>query len=638
LFTLIASSNGVDVDSLAAMARAMRGGTGELRFGFDEKDPAHRWCGAAVRVPGLLPEDRYDIQPLLSPDGDVIFVCQVRLDNRDELLDRLRPARPGEIADSSLLFAAFLKWGESCSDYLAGDYAYAAYSKRSRKVVAAVDHYGHARLYYASSSSRIILSTQLAALRACAGLSLSCNEVALGVLAEGQWQNGATPYNEINQLPGGELLTWTQRDGTSGQLATRRWWNPETRPTTHFSNPDDYVQRTRELFTHAVNGCLRSLTPVSSTLSGGLDSGLVTAMAAHQLNRSGGNLTAFTHAPDPHYACPERRGWDADDAPYAAQTAAFHPNIRHVVLRSDGRAALDLVPQIHRYSGNPVRNGANHLWLDQIGCAAAASGSRVVLTGARGGCAFSYTGLGAFAELISRWQWKSAIQFATGAQRAGQRSAWKTIGGDLLPPRLFEMLRSRVYAEKAEKGQKKNRDQRLFLTLDAFRKRHAELVDRSLPTPRTRAHLAYGATEAFGIWSADSLPQWGIERRDPTSDRRLVEFLLTVPLAAFAHGGLWRGLARELGKGLMPDSVRLRQTRGEQAADYAPIVQRHIARYHEVRQRMARSPSCQQIFDMSALESAMNMAAKRKVAKILYDRIDRAIDAGTFLMEHERAA
>ena len=77
--------------------------------------------------------------------------------------------------------------------------------------------------------------------------------------------------------------------------------------------------------------------------------------------------------------------------------------------------------------------------------------------------------------------------------------------------------------------------------------------------------------------------------RDPTSDRRLIEGLLSFPLAAFSYAGRSRGLARELGRGILPDAVRLRRTQGQQAADYACFMTRQSVRYQEAIVAMAAS-------------------------------------------------
>src|SRR5689334_16993344 len=110
------------------MAAALRGGSA-VRLRHD----AQRFAVAAALKPAFLPEDEHDVQPLACETG--LFVCQARLDNRPELADRLGFADPA-IADSSLLAAAYERWGAECVDQLVGDYAFAAWHNAERKVVA----------------------------------------------------------------------------------------------------------------------------------------------------------------------------------------------------------------------------------------------------------------------------------------------------------------------------------------------------------------------------------------------------------------------------------------------------------------------------------------------------------------------
>jgi len=125
----------------------------------------------------------------------------------------------------------------------------------------------------------------------------------------------------------------------------------------------------------------------------------------------------------------------------------LYPNIRHVLLRSDGRVALDLIPHIHERSGTPVRNGANHLWLDAI---ARQAGSGVLLVGTRGNFSVSYTGVGCFAEMMRQWHWKAALDWALQARQTEGKPLWKTLMGGLLPRTLAASLRQRLYGESAE--------------------------------------------------------------------------------------------------------------------------------------------------------------------------------------------
>jgi asparagine synthase (glutamine-hydrolysing) len=596
----------------------LRGGTGALRLLPESLSTARQPVAAAVRVPGFLPEDGFDVQPLWSEDRTTLFVCQARLDNRAELLDALH-LNAAEVADSTILHAAYQRWGEDCVAHLAGDFAFVAYSTATQKLFAAVDHLAHYRLYYANHASRIVLCTQLAALQKHEHATVDI--VALGLSVEARYLPGLTPFRGIRQLAGGECLHWT-----TNAIGTRKWWQPETRPLTRFRNSTEYVEAARDAFERAVSSCLRSASSLSATLSGGLDSGLVTATAAGILQARGQSLKAYTSAPAIGNPVFRRARWDADDSSFAAQTAAFHANIEHVILRSDGRAALDLMPLIHQRCGNPVRNGSNHIWLDQI---ATTTGPGVLLTGARGNFSVSYTGAGGFAELLHQWRAKAALQCALDARRTEGKPLWKTLASGLFPRGVFESVRSRVYGEGTEI---------LSLTTKSFRDRHRKELHPSRPTQGTRAAFVRMATHPHFVWAADPLPLWGMEWRDPTGDRRLLELLLSFPLAAFAHQGRARGLAREMGRNLLPDTIRLRRTQGQQSSDYAAAMARHLPRYREAQERIAASEACRDVIDLSALGAALQRVAAGELSGAITSPIDRCIDAGLFVAQHVSAS
>ena len=525
-----------------------------------------------------------------------------------------------ETADSTLLLAAYERWGENCVAHLTGDFAFAVYSSEKQSLFAAVDHLAHYRLYYATHGKRISLSTQLAPLRHHQGQSASLDEVALGLSTEARYLPGLTPYRSIRQLTGGECLHWNQ-----SEVKTSRWWQPESRPPTRLKNPAEYVEAAHELFERAVTECLRSTTPVTSSLSGGLDSGLVTAAAARQLRNQGRSLTAYTSAPRQGTPVFERPRWDADDSSFAAQTAAFHPNINHVVLHGDGRVALDLIPDIHQRSGLCVRNGANHLWLDDI---ARKITPGVLLTGARGNFSVSYTGNGGFAELLRQRQWNAALQCALAARRSQNKPLWKTFASGLLPGHTFAYLRSLIYDKKWEV---------LSLTTAEFRRQHHSALHPQRPAPHTRAAFLRRAMLPNIVWAADPLAQWGIEWRDPLADRRLLELLLSFPLSAFAHQGQSRGLARQLGVGLLPEAIRLRRTQGQQAADYATAMAQQLPRYRALATRMADSHTCRALFDISLLRESLERVGAGELSGELTSPIDRCVDAGLLILEQEEA-
>src|SRR5690348_1439787 len=78
------------------------------------------------RLTPLLPEDKFDSQPLVGGDGRYILVADIRLDNREELAKDLGipDARARGMSDAAILLAAIERWDEACIERLAGDYAF----------------------------------------------------------------------------------------------------------------------------------------------------------------------------------------------------------------------------------------------------------------------------------------------------------------------------------------------------------------------------------------------------------------------------------------------------------------------------------------------------------------------------------
>jgi hypothetical protein len=79
MFVLLAGPGSAD-DALERMARELVGGHGAPRIWRDRD----RNAGAASLAPHFVPEDAFDAQPAASDERD--FVCQARIDNREELL------------------------------------------------------------------------------------------------------------------------------------------------------------------------------------------------------------------------------------------------------------------------------------------------------------------------------------------------------------------------------------------------------------------------------------------------------------------------------------------------------------------------------------------------------------------------
>jgi asparagine synthase (glutamine-hydrolysing) len=446
------------------------------------------------------------------------------------------------------------------------------------------------------------------------------NPTALGLFVTPRIEQGTTPYENIFQLQGGHVLTWQ-----GGAPIVRRWWTPDTAIRTTYRDPRDYLIQARELFDAAVAACSRSAGGISATLSGGLDSTLVAATAALQLHAHNGLLQTYTSIPEPGLACDSRAGWEIDDSPYVHDLAAMHENLRTSFVTPGGHCTLDILPAIYAGSRTPVRNGASLLWSSRICEASAAAGVRVILNGFKGNATLSQAGQGGIGDLLRRLRWSAALHAATTEAQQFDKPVWRVLAREIAGESGRKMHGAILgpAATAPLPG--------VQLLSPAFRAAHDDILATQAPPLTSRAALAGFAIKPTHGWGVDSVAQWGVELRDPTADRRLIERLLTFPPHAFLTDGRVRGLARAVGKDRLPDSIRLRTSKGEQTPELAAIVAAHAAAYREALAHAAEVPLFRETIQVERLKVIVDRLCAGNGSRQDADLADRALGAGLFM-------
>ncbi len=122
-------------------------------------DRRFAWSEGEVALGGnlmyLLPEDGLDRQPLWSADKTACLVADVRLDNRADLARELGLTRAEEMADSAILLAAWMRWGEGCLEHLLGGFAFAVWTPGRRELLRRATMRGSGRCF--TSGARIFV-------------------------------------------------------------------------------------------------------------------------------------------------------------------------------------------------------------------------------------------------------------------------------------------------------------------------------------------------------------------------------------------------------------------------------------------------------------------------------------------------
>jgi len=244
--------------------------------------------GLAHRAHATVPEWTRDKQPAVDDAALRWLVWDGRLDERDALATSLGLSGA---TDAELVLAAYRRWGGDGVRRLRGDFAFALWDGEARRLVCARDALGVKPLYYHWDGRRLLLASSITALFEDPAIARRPDEATIAdFLLGAQRDPHATPYEGIRQVPAAHTLIVER-----GAPRLARYWDAADVPEVRYRRDDDYLDDFCARFVEAVRGRLRSAGPVAIMLSGGIDSTVMTEVAA-RLGREVGapDLAAFT--------------------------------------------------------------------------------------------------------------------------------------------------------------------------------------------------------------------------------------------------------------------------------------------------------------------------------------------------------
>ncbi|SET59429.1 asparagine synthase (glutamine-hydrolysing) [Oceanobacillus limi] len=220
------------------------------------------------------------------------IVYNGELYNTNEVRNELR--RKGHefntTSDTEVLLTAYMEWQEACVDYLNGIYAFAIWDEEKEELFISRDRIGVKPLFFLESNGRLIFGSELKAILAHPNVKTEVDRDGLAeVFGLGPSRTpGHGIFKGFQELRSGHSLTYS-KDG----LKVWRYWNVESKE--HHDSVEETAERVRELFVDAVERQLVSDVPVSTFLSGGVDSSAITAIAANYFKKEGrGTLPTFS--------------------------------------------------------------------------------------------------------------------------------------------------------------------------------------------------------------------------------------------------------------------------------------------------------------------------------------------------------
>ncbi len=476
---------------------------------------------------------------------DLEISADVHLHNRGDLIGHLGNNFSSKNPDDSeLLLAAYAKWGERCAEFLLGEYAFAIWDERRRRLFCCRDHIGFRAFLYWRSPTRIIFSNSIERILSFPGVPRELNRRKLASLAvptAHHLRHEETFHEGIFSLPPGCWMIVEQ----SGVRQGKYWELQPDAVASPPKRPDDVYEALRELLFEAVECRLDQDTPVASLLSGGLDSSAIVATAARCLERKNRQLTAVA-AVLPEESKPQF----SDEREFIDEFRA-QPNVCIKYVNGRGRGPFDKLHDPDSFAVFPFRSSRSYL-VEECEKAAIGSGAQSLLWGSDGELAVSSWGERYYVELALRLRWLKLFRELKVRHSYRNVNPFRRLAGEILDC---------VYPLRKRRP--------LVLLAPGLSREHP-----SKPVWKSRTPSQRGFQLAqIRLW----LSKHAMERGQPVTllrssmpwvDKRILEFCLSVPPAMNIRDGYPRSLIRGALDGILPPRIQWRTTKAPFSPDY----------------------------------------------------------------------
>ena len=561
-----------------AIGRAQRSKTAPRRHLTPEYTPAIVSAILGVWHRDARPPASFGPHAVTGPLG-VQVAFDGRLDNRAELVQMLGERHDVSTvsSDAALVACCYASTRGAFITHLAGDFALAVYDPHERRLLLARDPIGVKPLYYSAMPRGVVFGSTIQSVRADPLVRTRPNERLLAELMLGQLHreddDGATFFDGINSVPAAHIAIFEAQHSRIEQ-----YWEFDAQARRGAMSFDDWAAELRSHLATAVDRRLRSSSPVAISVSGGLDSSTLFCLARQ---------SPFAAHPAPGFTYTARDGSPADESRFVGELERLHGRIEHVATPAHG-AVFEGARENVRITEAPMldpQSNRNELFMKAV----AKSGAQTMMTGHWGDQLMfdqaylvdalrrgSWTTVRAHLDEYLRWfpdaeghefSRQLLSDVLDYAAPAWARPAARRIRGAWRQPEWWQ----RMYTPRF----------RSMAGPDVFH-RHARHHHRAPALTRAVYREARSKFHVLCLeHNSKQSAYHGLALTFPFLDRDLVAFVLGVPGHALVHGGVPKALLREAVRGIVPEAIRLRRTKGDFSAvvnegarrDFANIAQ-----------------------------------------------------------------
>lgn len=530
---------------------------------YEEKSYENAYMGCGIQY--FVPEAENEELPII--DDDIFFVADVVLDNREELINKYNiDIKDREnIPDGKLLYEIYKEHGKNCLNDLLGAYTFVVYNRKENKIDVVLDAVGNRCLYYRMVNDVFYFSSLIEPLA----------KISLPVTNNDRWYTDflamdyltmfteaeETPIKEICRIAPAQYMKIDEK-GIKKEI----YWNVfNDFKEYNFSSDDKYKKLFNEVWERAVKGTMRANGNTSILLSGGYDSTAVAAVAAPWLNKQGKKLFSYTSVPMKGYKV-KNKGFDVEDEMEdVEETARFYGNIVTDYIDLDGKNAWEILKKEYEYMEMPFKSIQNFMWIKEAAKRAYNNNSRLLLTGSYGNITISFSDLHIYlSTLLSEKKYITLLKEI--------KAFSKSIGfsGRYVLKKIYKDSKDNYKVnENIYRNSFVNRELAELLKANerlANEERIQFEASRDYEVRRKMMVHMIALRQIGEVETKNSLAT-GVLLRDPTKDKRVLEFCARLPIEQYCKKGLERRLIKVYLKDIMPPHVIDIRKKGKQSAD-----------------------------------------------------------------------
>lgn len=429
-------------------------------------------------------------------------------------------------SDTEVVLEGYMLHGKDYIKKLNGIFAIALWDSASEELYLFRDRLGIKPLFYTMTNKTLVFSSEIKGLFAYPGVNPVLDRDGLcEVFALGPAKSyGKGVFKDVLEVLPGQCITFDRTSCTE-----EFYWKLESHP--HTDSMERTIEKTAWLVEDAVKKQMLSDIPISTFLSGGVDSSLVTAICAKELKKSGKVLNTFSFDfQDNNKYFKSNSFQPSQDRPFVEQMVA-HTGTNHRFLECSNQNQLDCLYKAVDARDLPCMADVESSML--YFCSQVKDYNKVTLTGE---CAD---------EIFGGYPWfHSAQAFQTEAFPWSMSMEPRQA---LLDDSLIRELHMTEYARAA------------------YEKTVHEtpVLSEDTPEEKRRREIAYLNLRWFMVTLLDRMDRTsmynGLEARVPLADHRIIEYIFNVPWKMKCPDGIVKGLLRHAGEGLLPEEILWRK-------------------------------------------------------------------------------